>query len=106
MRVLTKRRNDGHGHRKQDQSCGGPKKKSENKQNPAKEFRQRGEKTPDVGHETDSEIGHSVPDMRPGRLTAGQLLPPEQDEYRADADAAKQESEIGMLGQRLEHETV
>ena len=106
MRVLAKRRNDGHDHREQNQSCGGPKKKSKHKQNPAKEFRQRSEKTPDVGHERDSEIGHSVPDMRPGCLTAGQLLPPEQDKYHADADAAEQESEIGMLGQGLEHETV
>lgn len=106
MRVLAERGNDGHNHREQNQRRSRPEKKSENKQNPAEEFRQRGEKTPDIRHETDSKMGHRVPDVSPGRLTAGELLPPEQDEYGADPDAPEQESEIGMLGQRLEHETV
>lgn len=106
MRVLAKSRHDGHDHREQDQGCGRPEKKSENEQNPAKEFRQGCEKPPHIWHEADSEIGHSVSDVRPGCLTAGKLLPTEHDEYGADANAADQESEIGMLGQRLEHETV
>ena len=106
MRVLAKRRHDGHNHCEQNQSCGRPEKQTENEQNPAQELRQRCEKTPDIRHEADSEICHSMPDVRPGRLTARELLPPKQNVYGADPDAAEQESEIGMLGQRLEHETV
>jgi hypothetical protein len=47
-----------------------------------------------------------MPDMRPGRLSPGEFVPPSDDEYGADAEAADQQSEIGMLGQGLKHETV
>jgi hypothetical protein len=47
-----------------------------------------------------------MPDMRPGCLPSGEFVPPKDDEYRADAKAADQQSKIGILGQGLKHETV
>jgi hypothetical protein len=37
-------------------------------------------------------------------LTARELLPPKDDEYRADTEATDQETEIGVFGQKLKHD--
>ena len=42
--------------------------------------------------------------VRPGCLPAGELLPAKNDKNSAHTEAADQKSEIGMFGQRLEHD--
>ena len=73
--------------------------------NSAGEFGQRSDKPPDIGHEIDAQAGHRMAIMCPGCLTARELVPAKNDENSTHTEAADQKSEIGVFGQRLEHDT-
>ena len=104
MRVQAKGRHECSKHCEQNQCRCGSEEESKNQQNPTNKFRQGNKKTPNIRHETDPEISHSVPDVRPGCLTSREFLPPKDDEYCADAEATDQETEIGVFGQKLKHD--
>jgi hypothetical protein len=104
MRVETKSRQECDKHCEQNQRCCRPEEESKNQHNSTNKLGQGSKKTPNIRHETDPEISHGVPDVHPGRLTAREFLPPENDEYCADAEATDQETEIGVFGQRLKHD--
>jgi hypothetical protein len=103
--VPSKGINEGDEHCQCDQGGGWPEEKSDHDQDSPGKLGQRSNQPPDVRHEIDAHAAHGMSVVRPRGLSAGELMPAEDDENSTHAQSTDEKAEIGVFSQRLEHAT-